>query len=144
MIVGSRWALRLPVLLVATLLALGAWQVYGAKVAQASETFPTNSWKCYEATPGGEGLDTDLTDLTTQFSTEDVTVRATKYLCSRACLGPGCTPTTTSPRLLKCYNITAAGPPAQDEITVVTPEFDDREDLTLRSAQLLCVEAFED
>ncbi len=153
MTVWSSRRVKLAVVLAATLLAFAAWQVYAARVAWAGlpSFFPRDfqDFKCYEATPGGKPLNVPVT-LTDQFhdgnndgGPENVTVRATKYLCTptRKCEvneTVECPPTIFNGPFLKCYNITPAGPPAQATIDVFTPQFGDNEELTVRTAQLLC------
>lgn len=147
--VRSKSTLRLLVLLVAALLAFGAWPVYDAKVAWAGVLV---GFKCYEAPPGSQhgqplALDVTLSGATDiggiDFPEEDVTVRSTKYFCRTTCVsqngnGDAC----EASQFLKCYNITSAGPPVDTKNTLtVDTQLSQDEELKITSAQLLCVPA---
>jgi len=134
------WGLKVFGLVVAMLLLLGGWQ--GSRVAYAQEVEP--HFKCYVITPG-TALHEPVT-LTDQFQEESFVVRAPQLVCTpvlQKCRDSGCVTPTTIQSLfdhLKCYNITSAGPPLQQPATM-SDQFNPEEDVTLRTAQYLCVPA---
>jgi hypothetical protein len=131
--------LRVAMLVVAMVVALGGWQ--GAAYAQAPETLP--HFKCYVLTPG-TSLNAGPVTLEDQFGTESVMVRASQLVCTPVITKNGVLLLQLPAPFnhLKCHNITPAGPPVNETHTV-TDQFG-TETVTVRTAQYLCAAAAKD
>lgn len=128
--------LKVAILLVAMLLALGSWR--GSVVyAQSTQDFP--HFKCYVITPKPSA--NEPVTLVDQFGTEDVVRRGAEFVCTPVLEKNGVALLQPLPPFdhLKCHNITPSGPPINETFTV-TDQFGP-ENLTFRTAQFLCAPA---
>jgi hypothetical protein len=154
MVARRALGLKVAVLLVAMLVALGGWQG-GVAYAQVVAELP--HFKCYVITPGTSINETgvilsdqfhQITDLTTGEGGESVAIRASQLVCTQVPVkcrtSTGCVEQPTLAPVsgldhLKCHNITPSGPPIGQTFTV-TDQFDP-EVLTFRTPQFLCAPA---
>jgi len=137
----NRWLFSLMVLAGALLVAFGNWGTYrGDDVrAQVAISFSSSEFKCYVINHGDAPARlNNVVTLADQFSDADDTpavegvnhvVREPQLLCAPAQKtrvidgSPVSTPASfseldTEGPHLKCYNITPAGPPTRDEVTL--------------------------
>ena len=137
-----RWVLTMVVLAAALLVTGGNGGIYRGGEALAHE-FPFNvNFKCYVINQGEAPSET--VELFDQFhQPERVTVREPQLLCTPAfkCRGDKYEDCDWSDVgfHLKCYNITPAGPPVNEEVTVrdqFFPEYGDS--VKVQTAQYLC------
>jgi hypothetical protein len=139
----------------ALLVTVGNWGIYRGGEALAQEVVGEN-YKCYVVNQGTAPK--EAVTLTDQFGTEQVTVSIPQLLCTPAqkCRGGDCGCTggdcgcrggdcaldgdAASPFHLKCYNITPAGPPVNQKVTVTDQFFPDApgDTVKVQTAQYLC------
>lgn len=143
------WVLSIVVLAVALLVTVGYWGIPrgGRVLAQTSPpTEPALSFKCYVINQGTAPK--EKVTLCDQFHDcpdgEQVTVREPQLLCTPAQkIREGSTPTEPPEFHLKCYNITPAGPPVNEKVTVFDQFFPEEpgDQVKVQTAQYLCESA---
>jgi len=131
--------LKVAMLVVAMLVALGGWQ--GVAYAQSTASFP--HFTCYVITPK-PSANAPLT-LTDQFHPApeglNVVRRGPEFLCAPVLAKNGVALVQPTPPFdhLKCHNITPSGPPVNQTV-VVTDQFGE-ETVTVRTVQFVCAPA---
>jgi hypothetical protein len=161
------WGLKMTVLVVAVLMALGGWQGYKGMLNPLGEAYAQEAvtalphFKCYVITPGTSINETGVilgdqfrtADAVTGEGGESVAVRASQLVCTQVevkCRTDATTGTVTCEALptlvpadlrdhLKCHNITPSGPPVNLEATL-TDQFGE-ELVRVRTPQFLCAPA---
>jgi hypothetical protein len=145
MVAHRAGALTVAVVAVAMLFAIGSWEVYQGAEALAQGP-PTVEYKCYVLSQE-PAIDVDVR-LTPpaeqpQFPVEVVTVKDPVFFCvpvtKQIIGGATFTPPSNLPDL-KCYNITPSGPPLNLPLTLRDQFSPPDEEVTVRTAQLLCTE----
>jgi hypothetical protein len=128
--------LKVAVVAVAMLFAIGSWEVYQGAEALAQEE--AVHYKCYKIVPSGQPLPPHIVDLEDQFGLqEDVQVTASELLCAPALKDGEGVPITEFPHL-KCYVISRDAPPLRQRATLVD-QFG-TESVQIMEPQLLCQE----